>query len=196
MRQIAVFGAGQQAESFVYKYGDLYEIMYMLDFKMAGQKFLGKYDILMPTTETCSKYFIVCACDGYLSTIHNFFDTIQREEFKDYIYYDWDNKKMVVVNANCYGPYIKHYLKTNKEFNDNFYFYPVPAIHANKEKVINDHIMKNCDVFLHQDIRADNNFAYTLSDEYLIPKLSGGKIYNNSKSCWIWQGFFSPEYFQ
>lgn len=171
MRKIVLFGTGHQAEKFVFEYGKQYEIMYILDFGGEGRKFLGKYEVYEPTAENCSKYFIICAGDYYMSKMCKFLNSIGKTELKDYIWYEWDNKKMVVINANCYGPHIKNYLKCNSEFNDNFYFYPVPTIHQNKEKNIDEHIIKNCDIFLHQDVRADNSF-YKLSDDYLIPRLS------------------------
>ncbi len=32
-------------------------------------------------------------------------------------------------------------------------------------------IVENCDVYIHQDIRAENKYSYYLSDDYIIPRL-------------------------
>lgn len=176
MREIILFGTGWQAEKFIYNYGKIYDVKYVLDFSPKNRKFLDKYDVYEPTQENCSRYFIICACDYYMSKCHAFMESIGKEELKDFVWYEWDNKKMIVLNANCYGPQIKKYLKSNAEFDSNFYFYPVPQVFSNPDGMIDEHIMRNCDIFMHQDIRKDNGYSYKLSDEYLLKQIPAKAI--------------------
>ena len=172
-REIVLFGTGIDAEKFVYEHGNEYDIKYVLELDKKIDKFLYKYDVFTPTMENCSRHFIIIACDFSRSKISPMLEKFGKREFIDFIWYEWENKKMVVLNGNCYGAQIKKYLASNNEFSKNFYFYPIPQIYENKLGTIDDYIMKNCSLFLHQDIRQDNKLGYKLSDDYLnklLPK--------------------------
>lgn len=95
-----------------------------------------------------------------------------KTEFKDFIGYRMFNRKICVINANCYGIYVKQFLEENSEFRDVYGIYPIPPIHQNEEGIIDDNILKHTDLYIHQDIRKDNKISVYLSDEYIIPKLN------------------------
>lgn len=52
-----------------------------------------------------------------------------KTEFKDFIGYRMFNRKICVINANCYGIYVKQFLEENSEFRDVYGIYPIPPIH-------------------------------------------------------------------
>lgn len=176
MKEIVLMGTGIQAEKFVYEFGEYYDIKYVLDFNPTKDKFLNKYDVYSPTVELCSKYFVVVACDYYRSKIIPFFTQMGKEEFVDYVWCEWNEKKVVVLNANCYGPQIKKYLQNDSDFSKEYCFYPIPPICENKLGTIDKHIMSKCSVFIHQDIREDNAYGYKLSDKYLLDLLPSNAI--------------------
>lgn len=171
MKKIVLFGTGLQAEKFAFECGKDFDIQYVVDFEASEKKFLGTYDVQKANAENCSKFFLVVAGDYYRSKIIPFLSKMGMKELEDYIWYEWNDKKIVVLNANCYGPQIKKYLQADTDFNSNFAFYPVPTICENKQKSISEHIMKKCSIFIHQDIRVQNAFGYKLSDEYLMKQL-------------------------
>ena len=67
---------------------------------------------------------------------------------------------------------LAQYLKLSKNFCKDYIIYPVPNIHLNTEKKIANDLLKEVDVFIHQDIRVNNSIAYELSDEYCQKQLS------------------------
>lgn len=80
-------------------------------------------------------------------------------------------KKIVVVNANCHGTALVKFLKSSKSFTELFEIYPLPAIQENTEKRINNAILSEADVFIHQYIRENNSVAYELSDQVTVRQL-------------------------
>lgn len=176
MDKIVLFGTGLQAEKFVFEYGNLFEIQYVLDWEPTKKKFLNQFEVYTPNNENCSKYFIIVAGDYYYSRTAPYLNKLGKKEFVDFLWYEWEGKKMVVLNANCYGSQIKKYLMQSQQFCENFYFYPVPQIFENKNHSISVSVMQRCDVFLHQDIRKNNKFGYKLSDDYLLPFLKEGAL--------------------
>lgn len=88
------------------------------------------------------------------------------EEFNDYYWQDALFKKIVVLNANCYGSVIRDALRRSESFHAKYMVYDIPAIFENKKGSIDEILLRNCDVFVHQDIQSANIFGYKFSDEY------------------------------
>lgn len=93
---------------------------------------------------------------------HEFQDFIKTRNFYDLI----KNKKMVILNGNCHMSRVKS-LFMQKEMRKKFFVYEVPLVYLNKNGYIEDEIISNADVVIHQDIRTDNIYGYMLSDEYI-----------------------------
>lgn len=49
--------------------------------------------------------------------------------------------------------------------------WPIPSIQLNKDKEISEELLMRTDLFIYQDIRADNIYGYKLSAEYVTSKL-------------------------
>lgn len=94
------------------------------------------------------------------------------EEFADFIYHDWLCKKMVLLHGNCHMGALSQALCSFDEFNCAYYIYPHKLIcEYSVGDTIEPGAVKNCDVFIHQDIQIGNPFGYKLSDEYLVSLL-------------------------
>ena len=65
---------------------------------------------------------------------------------------------------------IKEYLLSSTDFCEKYALYPFIPI-QNLSGKIEEEVLCNCDLFIHQDIQAANEFGYELSDEYVLPKL-------------------------
>ncbi len=104
-------------------------------------------------------------------------DGLNLEEFTNYIYYKWIDRKLVLLHGNCHMTVIESYLQSSKEFSDNYAIYPNPLIYENEEGRIADKVLNNCDIWIHEDIKEDNAYGYFLSDAYIRFKwgIRGGK---------------------
>lgn len=54
-----------------------------------------------------------------------------------------------------------------EEMRKRFFIYDVPLVYLNKKGYIEDEIISNADVIIHQNIRAENSFGHMLSSEYI-----------------------------
>lgn len=87
-------------------------------------------------------------------------------EFSDYIFYEWIGRKLVLLNGNCHMTIIQEYLMSLSLFNDLYSIYPAPLVCDNEEG-ISKTLCKQIDVFIHEDIRSNNEFGYKVSDEWI-----------------------------
>lgn len=94
------------------------------------------------------------------------------KEFDNFFYWEAYIKKIAVVHANCYGSAYMEFLKKSQDFAGEYFLYPLPAIHTNMAGRLDEALLKNCDLFIHQDIRKDNRYGYYFSDEYILPRLN------------------------
>lgn len=88
-------------------------------------------------------------------------------EFIDYIYYDFLYKKIVLLHGNCHMDVLELNFMKSQEFKRSYSIYPNETICNNSKKYISEDVLKNVDVFIHQDIKDDNQYAFELSDSYI-----------------------------
>lgn len=112
-------------------------------------------------------FIIVSTNEHTYSIVSKELSEMGLEEFKDYIFYSWIGKKIVLLHGNCHLDVIGEYLNSSEKFQKEYAIYPNPRIYDNKEHRIRDNILYNCDVWIHEDIKEDNPFGYYLSDKYL-----------------------------
>lgn len=168
-RKIAIHGTGLLAVQLVY-YLEKVEVTinYFLDNHSDEKEFCG-YAVYNPEDVDLSDVYIIVAVSNvwtYLA-IADQYGKKGLTEFDDYIYCEWLFKKVVLLHGNCHIDIIKCYLDSSKKFSHEYCFYPNPIIYENKEKEVKKSILENCDIWIHQDIRADNELGYGLSDEYM-----------------------------
>lgn len=178
MRDIIIWGTGVIARSLYYKIlsggGICCQVKYFVD-NAPIQTFYDK-DVFRPTRENCSPYLVVVA-----STIHYDEIAVQLTEFglqelKDFIPYQALGKEVVLVHGNCHKQMIEEYLKTSRTFAEKFWIYPIPMIQHNSRGYIKEHLLRNCDVFIYQDIQENNPYDKRLSAEYLSAKVCKRRI--------------------
>lgn len=168
---MVIMGTGVEAEEVIYKCMK-YNIAvdFLLDNYQTGE--IHKFKIFHPDEiQNLNEFFVIVAVkteETYLCIKESLVNK-GLTEFHNFIWSKMWNKKIVVINANCHGTALKKYLNTSKEFNTRYAIYPMEEIQFNT--YIDDNLLKHADVFIHQDIRKNNKIAYSLSDEYIIPKL-------------------------
>lgn len=169
-RDIVIFGTGLDAVKCAYSfYNRKIVVKYFLNNNRQIDTFLG-----CPVYDLCDKEvlngeYVIVAVDT-MSTYLILVDQLNKlylEEFTDYIYYKWIDKKLVLLHGNCHMEIIKAYLESSEKFLTQYAIYPNPMIQDNKKKKIHSIVLENCELWIHEDIKADNACGYFLSDEYI-----------------------------
>ncbi len=96
-------------------------------------------------------------------------------EFKDFVLASvfvelGKGKKMIIANGNCHISRVLAGIQ-NSELAKNYFIYHIPLIYLNKGKRIEEDVLSNTDVYIHQDIAENNKFGYKLSDAYTVAHL-------------------------
>lgn len=165
---LVVFGTGVHAvKCLYYLRNENARIAYFLNNQCKEKNFYG-YPVYEPSRECLSGKFVLVAVRSWI------YPEISRQleengliEFQDYIYYEWMWKKIVLLHGNCHMLSMQSFLQSSEIFCRNYSVYPNPLIHLNEEKKVKEEGLKNCDVYIHQDIRTDNEYGYYLSDKYM-----------------------------
>ncbi len=175
-QKIVIFGTGGHAARDFYTLRKDYEVMWFFDNNKEGGTFQSK-EIKKPDSNNIYKYFIA------VSTSESFYAEIAEQlkryglmELKDFCLGSALGKKTVLLHGNCHMDILKQYMMTSDIFQKEYFIYPLPPIHKLKKK-IDDDLLQNCNVFIHQDIRKENSFGYYFSDDYIVPRL--GKMCKN-----------------
>lgn len=169
-REIAIFGTGRDAVECAYSlFNRGISVKYFLNNKKQIDTFLGcpVYD---PNKDYVPDGAYVMVSVGAMPTyllLSRQLNELHLEEFQDYIYYKWMDKKLILLHGNCHMMIIKAYLESSEKFLAEYGIYPNPEIHNNKKKKIDSVVLRNCDIWIHEDIQKDNAFGYFLSDEYI-----------------------------
>lgn len=176
-KRYVLYGAGWEAERFYYRFNDYAQIDFVIDANKTGNFHgLKIYHFEnIPCELTNYKIIIATEIEPYFSIRK----LLKENGYHDYIWSKvWggnDRRKIVVILANCYGRVYKEFLLSNQWFNERYRIIDVPAIHRydikNGISEIPEEVLRECDVYIHQDIRASNKFSYFLSDEYILPQL-------------------------
>lgn len=181
-KKIVLWGEGKWTENAVFEIkrmalesGQQIEIEYYISDK--DLLFIDKQRYTYETAPNINQKYIVIAChDKKYLEIKKELISNGKEEFKDFIGYRMFGKKICIINMNCYGFYIKPFLEQNSKFREIYGIYPIPAIHENKELMIDENVLKNTELYIHQDIRENNYISEKLSDKYIFPKLKKGCV--------------------
>lgn len=175
-KNIILYGAGKEAINIYYnlcRMGKKDKIKYIID--GGDAEYFFEYKIYHNIDEIAdSKLYNIIVATAY-EAYKNIVSVLAQKGFIEHVDFVWGkliDKKIVLVHANCHAESVVKFLESSTEFNRNYIIYPLPLIHLNTEKRIDENLMKIADVFIHQDIRRGNCISYELSDEYLLSKLS------------------------
>ena len=117
------------------------------------------------------------------------------EEFTDYIYERYINKKLVVVYGNCHTTVISQYLQACEEFNEDYAVYPIKPIHTISDiSYFEEPIFRYCNVFIHQSIQKKNRYGEEYSSESIISKLPKACVTISIPNVYKLPTCFFPQY--
>ena len=175
---LIVWGEGRELENFIFELETYHKDVEIECIATTGDYyFLNRYNVKregeFPVRKIMSfKHKIAIAVsDAEYPARKKKLEVIGYREFDDFIGYRMFNKKICVINANCYMSFIKKFLNENADFRREYGIYPLPPIHENKLGYIGDNILAHADVFIHQNIKEDNVFGEKFSDEYTFSRL-------------------------
>lgn len=170
IRNIAILGTGLDGTKCAhYLYTQGISVNCFLNNNSKIETFMGYSVYELDNVIVSNEYFIIIA----VGTIQTYLELSKQlhmkgmEEFKDYVYYMWVEKKLVLLHGNCHIVVVKNYLESSKKFCEGYAIYPNPCICDNKDGYIKDYILESCDVWIHEDIREDNEYGYYLSDKFI-----------------------------
>ena len=171
-----VWGTGIHAAQFSYAKRNLINIEFYIDNAVEENEwtFFGKKVLKYDEAERfgLKDYFIILAtAENVYSEIKKQLHEIGYKEFKSFAYYQFFLKKIVLLHGNCHMRIVKQFLLSSEDFSRQYAIYPLTAIQNIKEKYIDKEVLENCDLFIHEDIQAENEYGFKLSDEYILPRL-------------------------
>lgn len=167
-RKIVIFGTGPDAVRCMYKLVDKkIDVNFFVNSNCKISTFCNR-SVYNPEEVLKYKSFIIVGTQRKIYfEISKMLQMMGLVEFEDYIYYEWLDKKVVLLHGNCHMTIIEEYLESSKQFCNKYSIYPNPLICNNKEGKIQESVLINCDVWIHEDIQDNNSFGYNLSDTYL-----------------------------
>ena len=174
MKKFVLYGAGWQAEKFLYQFREKESIAYCIDGIRTGVFKQFPIYTLDSAPDIHNYQIIVTAVWENYIQIRECLEEKQLHEFQDFIWSEAFGKKLVLINANCHGEFYKRYLYQSKTFKQEYVIWNLPPFHIHKSSQIPDKLLSRCDLFIHQDVRPENPFGYKFSDEYIIPRLKPG----------------------
>lgn len=167
MKKYVLFGTSMEGEKLLYQYPKLTDdIEYCIDSFHTGE-FHGIPIVKLDEAGELQRYTIIVA--AMWSTYVKIKRLLEERGYREYINFFWGaewNKKLVLVNMNCYGGGICSYLDSCRHFSEKYCIHLISTIPANSEKRIAEELLQRADVYIHQDIRANNFVGYELSDVY------------------------------
>lgn len=163
-KEIVVYGTGINAVKCV---GLLESRGITISYMVDGREGVGRfknYLVHRPSEQTLAGKYIVIACAA-----ETYGEIKQRlgsyKEFQNYIYYGWLDKTMVMLHGNCHMDIIESCLESSARFLENYAIYPTPRICTRKR--MDEGILGEMDVWIHEDIQSRNAVGYEVSDEHL-----------------------------
>lgn len=170
-----IWGTGVHAAQFLYDNPYINNIEFFIDNNVVeeGREFCGKKVLRFCEIEkhcTENYFFIVAVSEKVYLEIKQQLQEMEYKEFDDFAFYQFFYKKIVILHGNCHMDIIREFLKSSERFVNGYVIYQLPLIQCIGGK-IDDKTLENCDLFIHQDIQANNEFGYELSDEYILPRL-------------------------
>lgn len=122
------------------------------------------------------KYVLVATSENTYSEIQKQLVSLGLEEFKDFIFYEWLFKKVVLLHGNCHLDVVESYLRSSDLFCRGYAIYPNPRICFNTSKRISLEVLRNVDLWIHEDIQDENGYGYFLSDSFIKPYIKESAI--------------------
>lgn len=170
-KRIAILGGGTEGERFFYYLRERsYIVSKVFDNYKVGS-FHGFEIEKVPNDQKKYDYFYLITSEKYYKEIKKQLEKRGLREYNDFAFSYEGIKRIAIINANCYGIIIGEYLRSSKAFSENYFIHSIPPIYENTQGFIANEVLKQCDLFIHQDIRRDNKYGKRLSDDYIRRQL-------------------------
>ena len=172
MKKYVLYGTGLEGEKLLYNHFNIIEeIEYCIDSFHTGT-FHDLPIVTLNDAKNLHLYTILVA--AVWKTYEQIKGILEEKGFIEYTNFFWASeygKRLVIINANCHGVALARFLENCRQFVKDYCIHPVSQTQMNREKEISSILLSNADVYIHQDIRAENCIGYKLSDEYITKYL-------------------------
>lgn len=159
-QDIVIWGCGLEGEKFYWTWRHKVNILCAIDMRYQTLQQFHGIEVHSPQDIKSLKqhYIVVCVGDlGIWNEISNKLRANGLDEFEDYIRSDfYGDKKLAVLYGNCHMEAIEKYLKRNPQFSKNYRIRLYYVHNTDGECFPSETAMKNCDLFIAQDINEKN----------------------------------------
>lgn len=172
-----LYGAGWEGENFYYQFKEKERIDFVIDANRKGTFHGLNVYRFEDRPINIKKHKIIIATEFVL-----YFEIRSLLEENDCYNYAWskviyeDERKIVIILANCHAYAYKEFLCRNDFFNAHYRIVDIPQVQDFTDDMLKrggipSELLDACSVYIHQDIRRDNKISYLLSDEYVMANL-------------------------
>ena len=169
MQKIVLYGVGLEGEKFYCKFRNKFDFVYAVD-KNCNRLFHGlpvySFD---EVKENLKNYFVYVAV-GSDSSWREIQDTLKKiglVEFKDFMSIEFADRELAILYGNCHMYHLMRYLQVNPVFHRKY----VVRYYFKDIDLLEDNALKECHLFITQDIRKNNELELPSAEE-MINRLS------------------------
>lgn len=181
MESVILYGAGVEGEKWYVKYHKQYKIEFVLD-KSRKKEFHGipVYTLDEKKDELIYKVIVAMSVDNYHEVAITLLG-LGLEEGRDFLWMECLNRKLMVLWGNCHTFILEGYFFNNAYLSREYAIIKFYICDEDKRlRIPRKGLLKHCDVFVTQDIRADNQVQLPSANK-LIEEMEDGKacVYPN-----------------
>lgn len=158
MKKTVLYGAGIQGEKFYARWHKRYDIQFVID-RNANGTFHGLpvFSFEEKSAELKNYYIVVAVARMHYDTISQNLKDIGCIEFDDFIWMDNIDKKLMILYGNCHMAIIERYLNANPNVTKDYIVWRYYVANVDeKYRVPEDRQLRECSVFITQDIQEEN----------------------------------------
>lgn len=165
-RKCLIWGTGFEGLRFRYTICDEVNIVGFVDNYANESSFKGDVIYRPENVMGDEYYYFIATSESVYLEIKKQLINEGKQEFKDFAYYKWYLNKLIYLHGNCHMKILQQMLLSVEEFEKNYSIYPLTLIFESNGE-IDENVLRNIDIFIHQDIRIENAFGYKQCDEYV-----------------------------
>lgn len=177
MEKFILYGTGWEALQFFYRFAEKDKIKYVLNSDKKGY-FCGYKIVSFNEIDIDSSTDTIIVAAEY-EAYFEIYKFIRRQNSTVKIIWSKlikgvDDRKCVLINANCLRGPITQFLNNCPSFIRQYRLIDFPATQLIDTDIVHDYwevlqyIVSEIDLYIHQDIKSDNEISYYLSDQFLL----------------------------
>lgn len=164
-KRIVIYGVGLEAEKFYWNNIDRFEIAYAIDrrtlFNFHG---INIYSVDFAIKNLPRIFIVVTTGRWHYQEIRKILKEFGLIEYKDFIWYEFVNRRMAILYGNCHMKAIEDYLSNNPYFCNEY----VIKRFCVTEELPNKEELENCSILISQDVNEQNKLGVFSAEELFV----------------------------